>query len=53
MADIHVKRRRAPGLWPWVAGLLVLSLVVWGATELLSRDAAKELDAAAPATGAP
>lgn len=53
MAEINVRRRRAPGLWPWVVGLLVLSLVVWGTTELLDRDAAAGLDGAAPSTGAP
>lgn len=53
MAGIDVGRRRAPGLWPWVAGLLVLALVVWGTTELLRSDAAADLDGAVPSTGVP
>lgn len=53
MADTDVRRRPAPGLWPWVVGLLVLALVAWGAVELLDRRAVAPPDAAAPATGAP
>ncbi len=35
MADIGVEPRRGPGAWPWIAGILILALVVWGLTSLL------------------
>lgn len=37
MADIDV-RRRGPGIWPWVVGLVVLALVVWLLAEMLGDD---------------
>lgn len=50
MAEIHVERKRGPGVWPWVAGLLLLALLVWGALEWLGGDSARGLDrASAPA----
>lgn len=36
VAEIGVEpRRRGPGVWPWIAGVLILGLLVWGLTSLL------------------
>lgn len=35
MAEIKVERK-SPSVWPWVIGLLILALLVWGLTELLT-----------------
>jgi hypothetical protein len=37
MADIDVQRR-GPGILPWVLGLILLALVVWGLSEVLGDD---------------
>jgi hypothetical protein len=26
---------RGPGAWPWIAGVIVLALAIWGLTRLL------------------
>lgn len=36
MAEINVERKK--NIWPWVVGLIVLLLLIWGAFELLSND---------------
>ena len=33
MAEIRVERG-GPTIWPWVVGLLLVALLIWGATEL-------------------
>jgi len=33
VADINVERK-GPSVWPWVVGLLILALLVWGLMEL-------------------
>jgi hypothetical protein len=30
---------RGPGAWPWIAGLVVLALLLWGITRLLDEPA--------------
>lgn len=58
MADLNVERK-SPGVWPWVLGLLVLALVIWGLVELFGGDpeTIQDPEAAVPAdtavTGAP
>lgn len=39
MADIRVEKRDNPSLWPWIIGILVLALVIWGVAEVLDSDA--------------
>lgn len=54
MAEIGVERRRRPGMWPWIAGLIVLGLLIWGLTSLLDGDegvVVEESVPAAPAAG--
>ena len=48
MVDTRVEHGRGPGVWPWIAGLVVLALLVWGGMELLGGDPARE-PATAPA----
>jgi hypothetical protein len=43
---------RSPGAWPWIAGVMVLALAIWGLARLLDvspRMAAEPVPAAAPA----
>lgn len=47
MADINVQRRGA-SFWPWLLGLIVLALLIWGIMELFDRDD-DEVAQAAPA----
>lgn len=47
MADIRVETRR-PGAWPWIAGLIVLALLIWGLTRLLGGDDDEIVDRAVP-----
>lgn len=37
MADIDVTRK-GPSIWPWIIGLLVLALLIWGLAEMLGDD---------------
>lgn len=37
MADINIERR-GPGVWPWIIGLLVLALLIWGLVEMFGND---------------
>ncbi len=37
MADIDVTRK-SPSIWPWIIGLLVLALLIWGLAEMLGDD---------------
>ena len=48
-------RVRRPGAWPWIAGVLVLALLLWGLTRLLDDGApvAAEPVPAAPAPPGP
>lgn len=34
MADINVQRKEGRSIWPWIVGLAVLALVVWGVTQM-------------------
>jgi hypothetical protein len=47
VADIRVEPRR-PGAWPWIAGLIVLALLIWGLTRLLGGDDDVVVDQAVP-----
>ena len=39
MADIDLERKKSgPAVWPWVAALVALALVVWGVTEAVDTD---------------
>ena len=29
MADINVERKRGPGVWPWIIGVIILALILW------------------------
>ncbi len=59
MAEIRIERRRGPSLWPWLIGLVVLALLIWGIAELVNTDrdnqtmAAEDTAGAAGATAAP
>jgi hypothetical protein len=38
VAEIRIERRRGPSLWPWLAGLIVLALLIWAIAELVNTD---------------
>lgn len=47
MARLDVERKRKTA-WPWVAGIAVLLLVLWGVTTLLTEDAEAEPEVMVP-----
>lgn len=52
-ADINVERKR-PSIWPWIVGLLVLSLLIWAIAEMVDRDDVAQVEPAQePAVPAP
>ena len=36
MADINVERKK--NIWPWIIGLVVLLLVIWGVSSMMGND---------------
>jgi hypothetical protein len=56
VAEIGVERRRRPGLWPWLVGVLVVAALVWLFTRLLrddpGEDAVESLERPVPAESA-
>jgi len=51
VADIRVEPKR-PGAWPWIAGLVVLALPIWGLTRVLGGDGDVVDEAVPPAPAA-
>jgi hypothetical protein len=37
MAEIRVERKKT-NIWPWIIGLILLALVVWGIVEAMDND---------------
>lgn len=50
MAEIRVERKERRNILPWILGLLLLVLVIWGVAQMSGRDDAVE-DAGASAVG--
>lgn len=38
MAEIRVERKERRSILPWILGLLLLALVIWGLSEMLGDD---------------
>jgi hypothetical protein len=38
VADINLEKKSGPGAWAWIAGLVVLALIVWGVMEFTGDD---------------
>jgi len=38
MADIDVERKKSGPVWPWIVGLLLLGLLIWGIAEMVRTD---------------
>lgn len=38
MAEIRVERKERRSMLPWILGLLLLALVLWGIAEMAGRD---------------
>ena len=38
MAEIRVERKERRSMLPWILGLLLLALVLWGISEMMGRD---------------
>lgn len=51
MAEIRVERKERRGMLPWILGLLLLALVLWGIAEMTGRDDGAAEDAGASAVG--
>lgn len=50
MAEIRVERKERRSMLPWILGLLLLALVVWGISQMMDRDDEVE-DTGATAVG--
>ena len=50
MAEIRVERKERRSMLPWILGLLLLALVLWGISEMMGRDDTVD-DAGASAVG--
>jgi hypothetical protein len=55
VADIDIQKKEGPGIWPWILGIAVLALVVWGVMEMTGNDrtAADPQEPAVPAAEQP
>jgi hypothetical protein len=49
MANIDIQQKRGPGIWPWIAGLAVLALIIWGVMEMTNDRTAATDTTAQPA----
>lgn len=53
MAEIRVERKPKRNIWPWILGLLVAALLVWGLAETMDNDRADEVNEARVSSLAP
>lgn len=51
MAEIRVERKERRSMLPWILGLLLLALVLWGISEMMGRDDDTAGDPGASAVG--
>ena len=51
MAEIRVERKEKRSMLPWILGLLLLALVLWGISEMMGRDDDTVEDTGASAVG--
>lgn len=51
MAEIRVERKERRSMLPWILGLLLLALVVWGISEMMGGDDDPIEDTGASAVG--
>lgn len=45
MAEIRVERKKK-SIWPWILGLLLAALLVWGLTQTMDNDREDDVDEA-------
>ena len=51
MAEIRVEREEKRSMLPWILGLLLLALVLWGISGMMGRDGDTVEDSGASAVG--
>jgi hypothetical protein len=51
VAEIRVERKEKRSMLPWILGLVLLALVLWGISEMMGRDHDAAEDAGASAVG--
>lgn len=51
MAEIRVERKEKRSMLPWILGLLLLALVLWGISEMMGGDDDTVEDTGASAVG--
>jgi hypothetical protein len=51
VAEIRVERKEKRSMLPWILGLLLLALVLWGISEMMGRDDDTVEDTGASAVG--
>ncbi|HYO13346.1 MAG TPA: hypothetical protein VE685_09155 [Thermoanaerobaculia bacterium] len=52
MAEIRIERKQHSSLLPWILGLVLLALLIWGLAEAMDRDEAGTIDGGAREVGA-
>lgn len=51
MAEIRVEKKERRSMLPWILGLVLLALVIWGISEMMGRDDDAVEDTGASAVG--
>lgn len=52
MAEIRIERKQYSSLLPWLFGLALLALLIWGLVEAMDRGKAGKIDGGAREVGA-
>jgi hypothetical protein len=52
VAEIRIERKQHSSLLPWILGLVLLALLIWGLVEAMDRDQAGKIDGGAREVGA-
>jgi hypothetical protein len=52
VAEIRVERKQHMNLLPWLLGLVLLALLIWGLVEAMKRDETGKIDGGAREVGA-
>jgi hypothetical protein len=51
VAEIRVERKQHTNLLPWLLGLILLALLIWGLTEAMKKDETGKIDGGAREVG--
>ncbi|HEX6865305.1 MAG TPA: hypothetical protein VF414_20925 [Thermoanaerobaculia bacterium] len=51
MAEIRIERKQQPSILPWILGLALVALLIWGLAEALDREPEGETEGGAAEAG--